>query len=116
MIDLVFTSVVLIHIPDQDINKVINEIFRVSSKFILIIEYFSPVDECVTYKLKMIYYSKVMEVFPDNFKELKLVDYGFFGKGLQNRIMLIGGYLKTQLACPSEIRITLSATVSKLLV
>lgn len=81
-IDLVFTSVVLIHIPDHDINKVINEIFRVSSKFILIIEYFSPVDECVIYRGKddLLFKRDYGSLFLDNFKELKLVDYGFFWK------------------------------------
>ena len=38
--DLVFTSVVLIHIPNNKLDKCIDEIYRVSRNYILTIEYF----------------------------------------------------------------------------
>jgi pseudaminic acid biosynthesis-associated methylase len=43
--DLVFTSGVLIHIHPNDLKKVINEMYRVSKKFIWCFEYFS--ENCI---------------------------------------------------------------------
>jgi len=43
--DLVFTCVVLMHITTQDLPKTIQEICRVSNKYVLIIEYSSPLDK-----------------------------------------------------------------------
>ncbi|MDD5145730.1 MAG: methyltransferase domain-containing protein [Candidatus Pacebacteria bacterium] len=48
--DLVFTCGVLIHIEVQDLPKAINEIYRVSKKYILAIEYFSPENTTIHYR------------------------------------------------------------------
>ena len=50
--DLVFTSNVLIHIPPKKLNKVLNEMYRVSSKWIWGFEYFSEKYNHVTYRGK----------------------------------------------------------------
>jgi len=48
--DLVFTSGVLIHIHPQDLPNVIDEIYRVSNKYIWCYEYFSEACEEVKYR------------------------------------------------------------------
>lgn len=42
--DLVFTSGVLIHVHPSDLSKIMNNIYRISKKYVLCVEYFSP--EC----------------------------------------------------------------------
>lgn len=49
-IDLVFTSGVLIHIPEEDLESVYRDIHRVASKYILSIEYFSPTPTRIQYR------------------------------------------------------------------
>jgi len=48
--DLVFTSGVLIHVPPDDIAKALEEIHRVSKRWILSIEYFNPSPDEVVYR------------------------------------------------------------------
>lgn len=50
--DLVLTCGLLIHIPPADIQKVIEEIVRVSSRYVLAIEYAFPVEEVREYRGK----------------------------------------------------------------
>ena len=80
--DLVFTSVVLIHIPNNKLKKCIDEIYRVSKKYILTIEYFSPNNEEVEYrgKKELLFKRDYGSAFLDRYPELKLIDYGFFWK------------------------------------
>lgn len=81
-IDLVFTSVVLIHIPEDQISATLSEIYRVSKRFILAIEYFNPTTQLIPYRnhddllFKRDYGSLYMNQFPD----LRLLGYGFFWK------------------------------------
>lgn len=49
-VDLVFTCGVLIHIPPEEISKVIDEIYRVTKKYIIICEYFAPDEELLEYR------------------------------------------------------------------
>lgn len=80
--DLVFTSVVLIHVPDNQIEQTLREIYRTSKRFILAKEYFNPSPTTIQYRghsdllFKRDYGSMYMDMFPD----LKLLDYGFFWK------------------------------------
>lgn len=48
--DLVFTSGVLIHVPPCELEHAITEIFRVSRRWILSIEYFNPTAQEVEYR------------------------------------------------------------------
>lgn len=68
--DLVFTSTVLIHIPDEALEQSCREIFRVSRRYILSMEYFSPRPERVPYRghddllFKRDYGSLWLDLFP----------------------------------------------------
>jgi pseudaminic acid biosynthesis-associated methylase len=48
--DLVFTNVVLIHIPPNILDKVLSEIIRVSNSYILGLEYYSEKCEEISYR------------------------------------------------------------------
>ena len=48
--DLVFTAGVLIHIPPNELGTALSEIYRVSGKYILAMEYFSEVEENINYR------------------------------------------------------------------
>ena len=87
-IEMVFTCGVLIHIPPVNLKKVCDEIYRVSSKYIVCIEYFSDKMEIVNYRGKkdLLWKRDFGKYWSDNYS-LSLVDYGFFWKeatGLDN--------------------------------
>jgi pseudaminic acid biosynthesis-associated methylase len=48
--DLAFTSGVLIHIAPQDIARAMAEIYRVSKRYIVAIEYDAPTEQAITYR------------------------------------------------------------------
>jgi pseudaminic acid biosynthesis-associated methylase len=48
--DLVFTAGVLIHIPTKKLQTALKEIYRVSNRYILLIEYFAPEEQGKRYK------------------------------------------------------------------
>lgn len=48
--DLVYTTGVLIHIANQDINEALTKIYTASRKYILTVEYYSPKREKVEYR------------------------------------------------------------------
>jgi spore coat polysaccharide biosynthesis protein SpsF len=76
--DLVLIKGVLIHVNPKQLNKVYEKIFKLSKKYILIAEYYSPKPEKVTYRKKR------DKLFKRDFAgemikkyNLKLLDYGF---------------------------------------
>ena len=77
--DLVFTSGVLIHIPPDELDAALDEIYRVSSRYIACIEYFSDTPETIPYRgrdnllFKRDFGAYWMERFPD----LEVVRTGF---------------------------------------
>ena len=81
--DLVFTKGVLIHINPGNINKVYEKLFRMSKKYILIIEYYNPKPVSINYRghkdklFKRDFAGEIM----NKYKSLKLVDYGFVYHG-----------------------------------
>ena len=88
-IDLVFTSGVLIHISPEEIDSAYAEIYRVSARYILSLEYFSPTPEVKTYRGKddLLFKRDYGSLWLDNYPDLILVDNGFFWKrttGLDN--------------------------------
>ena len=88
-IDLVFTSGVLIHIPPVGLNTAYAEIYRVSSRYILSLEYFSPTPEAKTYRGEedLLYKRDYGGLWLDNYPTLKLLADGFLWKrttGLDN--------------------------------
>ena len=48
--DLAFTSGVLIHIAPEDIARAMAEIYRVSKRYIVAIEYDAPTEQAITYR------------------------------------------------------------------
>jgi pseudaminic acid biosynthesis-associated methylase len=48
--DLVFTSGVLIHVPPDRLHEAMRELVRVSSRYVLAIEYGSATDEMIVYR------------------------------------------------------------------
>ena len=81
-VELTFTITVLIHVDPSLLEKTLREIHRVSSKYILCGEYFSPRAETLTYRgedgllFRNDFGARYLDLFPD----LELVDYGFFWK------------------------------------
>lgn len=86
-VDLAFTSGVLIHIHPDDQIKAMREIYRVSKKWIICIEYFSPELREVNYHgEKALWTRDYGSLWLDNFK-LRCVSYAFQWKrmcGLDN--------------------------------
>lgn len=77
--DLTFTSGVLIHIAPDKLKDVYDRLYRFSSKYILISEYYNPTPVEVTYRgetgklFKRDFAGEIMDLYPD----LELLDYGF---------------------------------------
>ncbi len=85
-VEMVFTCGVLIHV--SDIKKPCDEIYRVSSKYIVCIEYFNDTLVEIPYRGQngMLWKQDYGKFWMDNYK-LELLDYGFFWKeatGLDN--------------------------------
>ncbi|CAN5789961.1 hypothetical protein BH09VER1_BH09VER1_18820 [soil metagenome] len=77
--DLAFTAGVLIHISPEKLTEVYDRLYRVSTRYILVVEYYNPKPVEVTYRghqgrlFKRDFAGELMDRFPD----LVLVDYGF---------------------------------------
>jgi len=88
-VEMVFTCGVLIHIPPVDLGVACDEIYRVSSKYIVCIEYFSDTPEKILYREcdNLLFKRDFGSYWLDRFPSLKAIDYGFFWKrttGLDN--------------------------------
>jgi hypothetical protein len=79
--ELVFTSGVLIHVPSNELIPSMRELYRVSSRYILCMEYFSPVERRISYhgEEDALWLRDYGSVYLDNFK-LKLLGFGFCWK------------------------------------
>ena len=87
--DLVFTCGLLIHIPPDDLGKVCAEIYRVSNKYILCIEYFADRPEELPYRGHegLLWKRDFGDFWMARYPNLALVDYGFLWRratGLDN--------------------------------
>ena len=77
--DLVFTSGVLIHINPDELSNVYDKMYNLSSKYIVMAEYYNPVPVEINYRgntgklFKRDFAGEMMDKHPD----LRLVDYGF---------------------------------------
>jgi pseudaminic acid biosynthesis-associated methylase len=78
-VDLVFTAGVLIHIDPDDLSRAMEEIVRVSRKYVLCIEYFShtPVEVPYHNQKGLLFKRDFGAFYLDHFSNLKIVDYGF---------------------------------------
>lgn len=81
-VELAFTCGVLIHVDPKLLEQTLREIHRVSSKYIVCIEYFSPKPETITYRGQddLLFKNDFGGLYLDLFSDLALVDYGFFWK------------------------------------
>src|SRR6266849_6521860 len=87
--DLVFTSGVLIHVPPPDLPRALEEIYRVSKRWILSIEYYNNVPEEIQYRGQnsMMWRRDWGEAWMTQFPTLKPIGNGFAWKrttGLDN--------------------------------
>ncbi|MBX7195962.1 MAG: methyltransferase domain-containing protein [Sandaracinaceae bacterium] len=78
-IDLVFTSGVLIHVPPAELTRAIEEVHRVSRRYVLAIEYFSPKPEAVPYRghSELLWKRDFGGAYLDRFPSLVPIDTGF---------------------------------------
>ena len=78
--DLVFTAGVLIHIPTEKLRDALVEIHRVSSKYILCIEYFAENDEEICYRGKsgLLWKRNFGALYQLQFHALKLIRSGYW--------------------------------------
>ena len=81
-VELAFTSGVLIHVEPARLPATLDEIHRVSSKYILCAEYFSPRPEALPYRGHegLLFKNDFGGLYMDRFPSLTLVDHGFFWK------------------------------------
>ncbi len=81
-IDLVFTSGVLIHVPDDALDQAVSEILRVSGRYILTLEYFSPKPLSIPYHghNDLLFKRDYGSLFLDACSDLEYVADGFFWK------------------------------------
>ena len=73
--DLVFTSGVLIHINPEDLPKAMDEIYRVSKKYIWGFEYFSEKEEEIEYRgnKNLLWRNNFMKLYLDRCPNLNVV-------------------------------------------
>jgi pseudaminic acid biosynthesis-associated methylase len=81
-VELAFTSGVLIHVEPERLPATMDEIHRVSSKYVMCAEYFSPQAETLSYRGQegLLFKNDFGGLYLDRFPDLTLVDYGFFWK------------------------------------
>lgn len=79
-VELAFTCGVLIHVDPAHLERTLSEIHRVSSKYVLAIEYFGPRQEMIAYRGEndLMFRNDFGSHYLDAFPDLKLMDYGFF--------------------------------------
>ena len=88
-IDLVFTSGVLIHIHPDNLLASCSEMYRVSRRYIVCVEYFADKPEAIAYRGHddLLFKCDYGSFWLDNFPNLETIDYGFVWKrvtGLDN--------------------------------
>jgi pseudaminic acid biosynthesis-associated methylase len=79
-VDLAFTSGVLIHVDPSLLERTVDEIHRVSAKYVFCAEYFAPRAETIRYRGEegLLFKNDFGSVYLDRFPDLELVDCGFF--------------------------------------
>ena len=80
--DLVLTKGVLIHIPPDRIQETYRRVYKASQKYILICEYYNPVEVEIPYRgnAGKLWKRPDAENMMKMFSDLSIVDYGFVSK------------------------------------
>lgn len=78
--DLVFTANVLIHIPLENLSAVLGEIYRVSKRYILAVEYYAEEETVIHYRGhdNLLWKRNFLKHYQDQFPTLKLVKSGYW--------------------------------------
>ena len=79
--DLVFTAGVLIHIPLEYLPLALREIYRVSKRYILAIEYFAQEETAVCYRGhdNLLWKRDFLQHYRSQFPDLTLIRSGYWG-------------------------------------
>ena len=79
-VDLVMTMAVLIHVHPSLLERTLDELHRVSSKWIVLAEFFAQSQEAVTWRGEegLLHRNDYGGLLMDRFPDLQLVDYGFW--------------------------------------
>ena len=79
--DLVFTAGVLIHIPLADLPTALTEIYRVSKRYILAIEYFAEEETVIHYRDHddLLWKRDFLKHYRTQFPDLTLLHSGYWG-------------------------------------
>lgn len=79
--DLVFTAGVLIHIPLEDLAAALSEIYRVSNRYILAIEYYAEEETVVHYRGHddLLWKRDFLKHYQTQFTDLNFVESGYWG-------------------------------------
>ena len=78
-VDLILIKTVLIHINPTKLNAIYEKIYRISSRYILICEYYNPTAMSVTYRghQDRLFKRDFAGDLLDTYTDLRLLDYGF---------------------------------------
>ncbi len=85
-IDLVFTSGVLIHVAPDDLGRMVDEIVRVSRRYVLCLEYFSHQPEAIKYHDMegFLFKRDFGKFYLERHPGLRVLDYGFLWQELDS--------------------------------
>lgn len=77
--DLALIKGVLIHINPDKLTEIYNQLYKASSRYILIAEYYNPTPVTISYRghSERLFKRDFAGEFLDNFKDTRLIDYGF---------------------------------------
>lgn len=81
-VDIVITCGVLIHVPPKELPKALSEIYRVSRRFIICAEYFSPEPREIKYRGEdgLLFTRDFGGTYLDQFQGLRCTGYSFAWK------------------------------------
>lgn len=80
--DLVFSCGVLIHISIEDLPKAMDEMYRVSNRYLLVVEYFAEKETVIPYHghNNMLWKRDFKKHFEERFPKMKLLKSGYWDK------------------------------------
>jgi len=79
--DMVLTAGVLIHVAPADLPAALDELHRVSRRYLLAIEYFAQQEEAIRYRGQdgLLWKRDFLRAYLDQFPHLSLVQQGYWG-------------------------------------
>ncbi len=79
--DLVFTAGVLIHVPPQNLPVALTNIYQVSGRYILAVEYFAEEETAISYREHndLLWKRNFLKCYQTQFPELALIRNGYWG-------------------------------------